>query len=393
MANNQNFIIRQGLTVGNTAVVDSVGNWIGPDTPYANASFAVANVKARTYTQDTPPSTANVGDFWIDSSNGIEYLYTTSNSANIWIEYGPIGSLTGNITFSDQTITGSVSNRDLVIVQQGTGNITLQSANTKVTGVITLINSSFSQNTPALSIIGSSTGGYQYPSNPGYMIHATGQANTPSRIVNDSFGTGAYGVFVHRTARGSAESPSASLNGDVVGRWAASAYDGTSFARLGVARIDIVTTENQTVSNKGSEIQFWTTQQGGNTLSKVASFNGNTVTITGSFNPAGGFIYTPLVYETPNTTFHINFSTQSAIRAKMNADTTITFNNFVAGKIIDFFIQNIDNNAHQLKHGCLANNSTKGTTSTQIAAGGTAYLRYISYDGDVANTFVAITYL
>ena len=476
MANNQNFIVKHGLTVGgNQQVIDTSGNWTGPDTPYANASFARANSKTRTYTQDTAPTGVNANDIWIDSSNGVQYVYVTDVNSSQWVELGafaPLSNVTANLAFTDQTITGVYSNRDVIIYQSGSGNITLQSTNTvtgnihsltgwddigtlqhpfkniylqsgsiymsgngasnpvvidndannvvirtgglkvfdgdlqansgfrtahlynaNITGRLTLSNSTFSSYQSALSIVGSSTGTEYPPANPGYMIHITGLDGTPSRIINDSFGTGAYGVIANRAARGTAASPQALQSGDVISRYSGSAYDGTSFPTLGVGRIDIVATENHTTLNKGSEIQLWSTVNNSNVLTKIASFNGNTATITGSFNPAGGYVYTPIVYSTPQSLYQINFATNSTIRATMNVDTTIQFNNFVAGKIVEVFIQNIAGQAHQLTHGCLANNSTKGTTQSQIASNGTAYLRYISYDGDLANTFVAITYL
>jgi len=283
VANNQNFIVKNGLTVGgNQYVIDSSGNWLGPQTAYANASFATANVKSHTYTQDTTPSTANIGDFWIDSSNGIEYLYTTSNSTNIWVEYGPIGSVTGNIVFSDQTIIGTVAGRDMTILQQGSGNLNLLSANVYTNGTMHIANHTFSNTDAALHIIGSDDGAFAIPVNPGYMIHVSGRANTPSRIINDSYGLGAYSIIANRTARGSASSPSALLNGDVISRYSASAHDGTSFPFLGTGRIDFVATENQTVTNKGSRIEFWTMQTGSNNLINIATFNGTSATFLGN---------------------------------------------------------------------------------------------------------------
>lgn len=415
MANNQNFIVKNGLTVGgNQNVIDSSGNWLGPQTAFANASFATANVKSHVYSQDTSPSTANVGDFWIDSSNGIEYLYTTSNSTNIWVEYGPIGSVTGNITFSDQTIIGSVANRDLIIQQQGSGNIRLLSANVITNGTMHIENHIFSNTDAALHIVGSDDGGFQLPANPGYMIHVTGRANTPSRIINDSFGLGAYGVMANRAARGSASSPSALLNGDVISRYSASAHDGTSFPFLGTGRIDIIASENQTPTNKGSRIEFWTTPIGSNTLTSIASFNGVTVEFTGNLvsNTAnhisyfhdlkveGSLLVNTAIF-TSNTTQYIDYSLVGMTLINVATTTTFSHQNFRTGASVQVIAHNTSGvdqtiNLTVPSTNCTATRDKNGkynapSNNITIFTGTTASYHFTSFDGDLANVFCVIT--
>lgn len=393
MANNQNFIVKHGLTVGaNQVVIDSNGNWVGPQTAYANASFSVANIKTHIYTQETPPATANVNDVWIDSANGVQYINIQDTDSTQWVEFGPIGSPTGNIVFSDQTIIGSVSNRDVTIQQQGTGNLNIRTTNTYVYGTIHVTSNTFSSTDSLLNIVGSDGDRYQLPANPGTMIHVTGKANTPSRIVNDSFGVGAYGLFASRTARGTASNPLAVQAGDVIARYSGSAHDGTSFPALGVGRIDIVSTENHTTSNKGSEIQFWSTVKGSNTLTKIATFDGSKANFIGTIVSGGGFAFEPRVDASNNTTQTINFTTDSFVRINANNDTTISPTGFLAGKVIEVFITNFAGSTKTITHGLAANNSTIGSTSKQMAAGSTMYLKYISYDGDLSNTFVTVSY-
>jgi hypothetical protein len=416
LANNQNFIVKNGLTVGgNQLVIDQYGNWVGPQTAYANASFAVANVKSHTYTQDTVPATANIGDFWIDSSNGIEYLYTTSNSTNIWVEYGPIGSLTGNITFSDQTIIGSVANRDLTIQQQGTGNIILQTANVYTTGTIHIANHTFANTDAALHIIGSDDGSYQTPANPGYMIQVTGRANTPSRIINDSYGVGTYGVLAHRTGRGSANSPGASLAGDVIGRFSASAYDGTQFPPLGIGRIDIISYENQSPTNKGSQIQFWTTPVGTNNLVQIATFNGLTVEFTGNvvsnnslYNTSyfsnikvDGNIYYNVSTSAANTTQYINYLQGGQQQCAIAGTTTVSHINIVPGRQIVLVVSNSSGSDQTINLGVPPNNCTATrakngnysapSNTATVFNGTTSFFTFYSFDGTTANIYCSIT--
>jgi hypothetical protein len=61
LANNQNFIIRQGLTVGNTAVINSDGYWTGP---VANTELYVHSTGALTcagLSVDSPNTTFSIG--------------------------------------------------------------------------------------------------------------------------------------------------------------------------------------------------------------------------------------------------------------------------------------------------------------------------------------------
>ena len=85
--------------------------------------------------------------------------------------------------------------------------------------------------------------------------------------------------------------------------------------------------------------------------------------------------------------------TNSALE-KVNTATglTITLANFIPGKFIDLFITNTDNSQHTITHGCSAINSSVGATTFNLGATRTAHLRYASLDGDLANTYVAVTY-
>jgi len=43
----------------------------------------------RVYRQSTPPTSARVGDLWIDDTDGIEYLYFDDGNSIQWVEFGP----------------------------------------------------------------------------------------------------------------------------------------------------------------------------------------------------------------------------------------------------------------------------------------------------------------
>ena len=128
-------------------------------------------------------------------------------------------------------------------------------------------------NQAALEIVGSLTGGSQSPNNIGVMLHLTGLRDHPSRIYNDSYGTGVYSAYIGRHARGTSDAPAQVLANDIVSRIGANPYKQSAFADISTMRMDFVVTENQTDSAQGNEIQFWTTAVGTATIQKRASIN------------------------------------------------------------------------------------------------------------------------
>jgi len=80
------------------------------------------------------------------------------------------------------------------------------------------------------------------------------------------------------------------------------------------------------------------------------------------------------------------------IRGTFAATVTNSFTSYVAGKVVEMWLTNTAGNGQTVVHGCLANNSTIGSTSLSIASGRSVFLKYFSIDGNQANTFVAVTY-
>jgi len=259
-----------------------------------------------------------------------------------------------------------------------------------VNGTFVLANSTFGATEAAMTIRATET--VQTPSQAGTMLHVTGKANTPSRIIYDSFSTdgSAYVVMAGRTGRGTVVSPTATQNNDILMRVAGNGWGSTGFAPLGVARIDIVATENYTDSARGSKIIFYNIANGSNTVQEIASFNANTIEFTGTVKPEKGFVYVPTILPGSQTAFTIDFSTTSLIKASLAADCTITLSNYVEGKVVEVWLTNTGGTNRTVTHGCTATNSSENATTFTIPATSSAYLRYFSIDGDNANTFVAI---
>lgn len=184
----------------------------------------------------------------------------------------------------------------------GSGNIFINATNQ---GFMTIYAPVVGANTAgALNIVGGTNGTYQPVKGAGGMLHVTGNDGTPARITFDAFGTGAFPSIVGRQARGTAYSPTATQDGDVLLRisalgWAEADYNTTSVGGPPTS-IDFVATDNYTHSVYGSKIAFYTSTDGSisRTLSATidsngittANISGNSLSLTGdiSYNPTYG---------------------------------------------------------------------------------------------------------
>lgn len=261
-----------------------------------------------------------------------------------------------------------------------------------VNGTFTLANSTFGAGEAAMTIKATAT--IQTPTQPGTMLQISGKANTPSRILFDSYSTdgSAYGIVAGRTARGTVTSPTATQNNDILMRLAGNGWGTTGFAPLGVARIDIVATENYSDTNRGSKIVFYNIPNGSNTVNEIASFNAESINFTGTVSPQKGFVYVPRIFTGAQTAIAINFATDSMIRATFNSTLTMSFTNYTYGKVVEVWVTNTAGTGQTINLGVQANNSTTGATTLTVASQRSAKLQYFSIDGDLANTFVAISY-
>ena len=115
------------------------------------------------------------------------------------------------------------------------------------------------------------------------------------------------------------------------------------------------------------------------------------LTVTGAFY-AANTIRTPTIYPGSQTSITLSFTNSALEKVNTATGLTVTLSNFIPGKFIDLYVTNVDNSQHTITHGCSALNSSMGATSFNLAASRTAYLRYASLDGDLANTFVTATY-
>lgn len=95
-------------------------------------------------------------------------------------------------------------------------------------------------------------------------------ANT--RITQDSYGTGVYGVFTARSARGTAASPTASQSGDILAQYTARGYGATTFATASTGRFDLIAAENFTDTAQGTYASVFITAIGSNSPTEAFRF-------------------------------------------------------------------------------------------------------------------------
>lgn len=344
---------------------------------YANGAFALANsVVGVNTTQNT-----SIGLAWTKANNAL------ANAT---------GTFAGDLTITGNTYAQAVNTGNFVVVGtaaiSGTANMAGQ---LNVAGAVTMdatvliSNSTFSATEAAVTIAASGT--VVTPANDGYMIHISGKDGVASRVVTDSYGTGAYSLYAGRAARGTVTSPTALQSGDVIARFSSNGYGTTKYQTLGVGRIDFLAAENFTDTATGSQIKFWNCPIGSNILTNILTLNGDSATFTGVVNPEKGFIYTPRVPAGNQTAITIDYATDSMIKANLVADLTVSHSNYVSGKVVEMWLTNNDNSNHTVTHGCAALRSTNKATTFTITSGSSAYLRFFSIDGDNANTFVTVT--
>jgi hypothetical protein len=378
-----NFVVGGLQTQNIVGYIDSTGIWSNSINSVVTANAASANSVINTRVS------ANVATLRGEITANVATLRgeITSN----------VSTINGSITSNNTTVTNlsqAAYNKANSAIANTNGTITAGdfyiSGDGYVNGTFVLANSTFGVTESALTIKATET--VQPTSQSGTMLRISGKANTPSRVIIDSFSTdgSAYGIVAGRTARGTVTSPTATQNNDVLLRMAGNGWGTTGFAPLGVGRIDIVATENYTDTARGSKIVFYNIPNGSNTVQEIATFNAESVTFDGTVYPAKGFIYDPREFAAAQTAVTIDFANDVVLKANCAADITFSFANFTPGKQVEVWLTNTSGSNRTVTHGCSALNSTINSTTFAIPSTSTAWMKYYCVNGDLANTFVAV---
>jgi len=180
----------------------------------------------------------------------------------------------GDLVIQGSTISTINANENIVLQTNGTGEVSVigsfmvhtpggqQVLEIADDGTVSYIAPTVTSNDVAFEIIGNANGTSLPPTNTGGMLEITGQPNLPNRIYFDAQNN--YPVIVGRRYNGSTAAPTQVLNTQTFMRIGGNPYNTGGFTSLGTTRIDFITLEDQTVSNQGSAIQFYTTPIGTN---------------------------------------------------------------------------------------------------------------------------------
>ena len=356
--NTQSFITFSDGTTQATA---------GSTNAYSIAAFAAANTAAA--------NTVVIQAINLVQNTSVSAAFAQANSANVLAQsaFNKANNALANTT--------GVFAGGLTI----TGNVVTQS-------YIDFNSSTFDPTKALVNITASNNFTVVAPSNTNYMLHITGKANTVTRVVIDSFGQNTYPLVAGRMGRGSADLPAATQNNDVMMRIVGNGYTGTQFPSSSPTKIDFVAAENFSDTNRGTQIQFWNTTVGSNTLQKIATFNADSVTFTGSVYPTKGFIYTPTVYPGAQTAITLNFANNSVLRAQTATGLVVSLSGYTIGKVLELWVTNTSGSNQTFTHGVSALNSTTNSTTYAIPSTSTILARYMCIDGTLANTLVAVVH-
>ena len=98
----------------------------------------------------------------------------------------------------------------------------------------------------------------------GTDVYIVGANAANTRITQDAYGTGAYGIYTARSARGTAASPTASQSGDTLSQFTGRGYGATGFGTASTGRFDVTAAENFTDTAQGTYASVFVTAIGAN---------------------------------------------------------------------------------------------------------------------------------
>lgn len=238
---------------------------------------------------------------------------------------------TGNVTYNGNMITnGSAVNNGPTTFN---GNITI-TGNTRQTGDATYIVTTNSMYTGGIEVTGNTQGLSQPPVLSGVLLHLTGRDDgvTSGKMYIDS--NQQYSILVGRRFNGTIANPTQVLAGDEVLRIAATGYPTGGWPATGIGQIRFIADENQTQTNRGGHLEFWTMPIGSNVIANTMSVSATSgVTVSGNAT-ATSFVETVTSPTVVSNAYTLNLATCPNMIILNNGTTafTITLTNPIPGK-------------------------------------------------------------
>ena len=239
-------------------VVSATGNLAGAYIVAGNDINAGGNVSAVNYTGVTVSVTSNItgGNLSISSGNIV-----SSNTTAYLFDSGVSNIRIG--TYNANLVTIGTTGSYTAI--QGNATVTAN-IGTNVRGAL-LVDADFE---------------YMSTNQPGVMLQLQGQTNKPTRMYVDSAGAGHYSAIIGRHAEGNVTAPTQVLANTTLARYGATPYTSNGWPAISTTRVDMYALENQTTSNQGSQIQFWTTPLASNVIVQAATVDTTGISVTGN---------------------------------------------------------------------------------------------------------------
>jgi hypothetical protein len=237
---------------------------IGPGSLYiTDSNLATHNTAALTVTD---------GVLFI---NGIAQIQAPGiTNGNTTISLAPSGNITFNAIDGSAEMSINSGNvnilGNLAVITSG-GRNSLNVNNSGLTSVYAPTTILSTQS--ALSLIGTTSGNTQPRNYTGTMLQITAQDGQSARVSIDSFGNAAYPSIAGRAALGTVDAPSAVKAGNILTRYTAQGFGSTTY-QSSIVRMDFQAQEDFTDTNAGTEIVFWATPVGGNTIANVVQITG-----------------------------------------------------------------------------------------------------------------------
>ena len=341
------------------------------------------------------------------------------DSEGLDFNFGDFEAITGEYT--DETTYALLSSanvdEDIVIASNGTGSVKavgqfdIYKTNGSVTasledyepffrvkddGQVRMLVPAADPIEGAVEIIGSASGSYIPPGQPGAMLQITGNPELPARIYLD--GNAEYASFVARRFNGTVAAPTAVLANQDVLRINATAATTTGVGSVALAQIRITALENQTPTAQGSKIVFTVTPIGSAATSRVdvATISvADGMSATKFTGPLTGLV-THSIREAGTVsggTVTLNMTTDDIVRCTFaNAGMTVAFSNIIPGRTVTLLARKTDGGTDTVDTGIVAQNMSTGDETVSVDGVSTVVLAYYSLGTTTADIYCSINY-
>ena len=354
-------------TVFLTGVNTTQNSWISSNSAYSNSAFAQANsAGANTVYITGGLNTANAS---ITYTQGVDATQNSWISSNATYVLGALATANANTVFLSGALATANAN---TIFTQGVDS----TQNTWISS-----NSAYSQASFAQANSANLTAQASFLKANNALANTSGTFNGSLIHLGDVTTTGnLYSSYMLQFG---------------VGGTGTSGTIRTIDSSTSPKDINIIAGNSLGASNGGS-INITAGSAGLGNYNGSITLAANTTNITGNLNilgftnPQKGFIYTPTVYPSAQTSITIDMSNNSVVRAQTSAGLVVTLSNLLAGKEVIAWITNNAGGNQTFTHGISALNSSVNATTYTIPGTSTIMARYMSIDGTVQNTFVAI---